>query len=65
MTELPLSDFRTGAGVACINPHRGELDFFYPQRGNVQAISKLRTFVLEYLKCTDVISTRSEAWFIK
>jgi hypothetical protein len=37
MTSLPHSNFPTGAGMACISPHRGELEFFFnPQRGNVQ-----------------------------
>jgi hypothetical protein len=34
--------------------------FLNPQRGDMQAISKLLTFVLEHLKCTDVFTTRSE-----
>jgi hypothetical protein len=29
MTQLPLSNFLTGAGMACISPHRGELEFFW------------------------------------
>jgi hypothetical protein len=44
MTQLPLSNILTGAGMACIVPHRGELGFFFNrQRGDVQTISKLLT----------------------
>jgi hypothetical protein len=39
--------------------------FLYPQRGDLQAISKLLSFVLEHLKCTDVFSTHSEVGFSK
>jgi hypothetical protein len=39
--------------------------FLNPQRGDVQAISKLLTFVLEHLKCMEVFCTRSEVGFIK
>jgi hypothetical protein len=28
MTQLPLSNILMGAGMACISPHRGGLDFF-------------------------------------
>jgi hypothetical protein len=66
MTQMPLSNTPMGAGMACISPHRGGIDFFFnPQRGDVQAISKLLTFVLEHLKCTDLFSTRSEVGFNK
>jgi hypothetical protein len=43
MTQLPFSNFPTGAGMACISPHRGEHEFFNPKRGDVLAISKLLT----------------------
>jgi hypothetical protein len=39
--------------------------FFNPQCGDVQTIPKPLTFCSGHLKCTDVISTRSEVWFIK
>jgi hypothetical protein len=66
MTLLDLSNFPYGGwdGMYQSAPW-GSRFFFNPLRGNMKAISKLHTFVLAHLKCTDLISTRSDVGFIK
>jgi hypothetical protein len=53
-------NFSMRDGMACINPHRGELEILNSQRANVEAISKRLTLSQSSDVYMDAISARSE-----
>jgi hypothetical protein len=44
MTQLPRSKSPVTDGMACINPHQGEVEILISRRTDMLAISKLLTF---------------------
>lgn len=60
MSQLPTSNFPMTEGMACINRHLGELEFWIPAVRCACHLQASHIF-LNLLKCTDVIPARSKS----